>query len=494
MLQAWRVGSSGSRLSGVTPGEHEGDTLHRESLAALHAEALTPNRTRWSTDLFSVTPKAKVLARAIADALLSGPIDKRRMVERLSALFGQSYRWASRLVIRIAAQFDPSRRPSRYALANFIFHDQGFRRALTRHDLKVQPSLAKPSMVPTAGPPTRWPVPPITTLGDLAALLNLNLNELRWFAGGWDQHQTKDPRLHHYRYHWITKRDGSARLIEIPKQRLKAIQRFLLRHILAHIPPHDAAHGFRKARSIRSVASPHTGQAIVLKLDLKDFFVCIKRPRITGIFLTAGYPEPVARALSALCTNRVPADVLAKAPRPSNPARSLYPYKQLYHSPHLPQGAPTSPALANLSAWRLDCRLAGLAHAAGATYTRYADDLLFSGGSGLVRSIQRFYIKACAIALEEGFEVNTRKTRIMKPSRRQHAAGLTLNQRLNISRRQFDQLKATLTNCIRSGPASQNRAAIPNFRAHLLGRIAHLQSVNPARGEKLKTLFEQIPW
>jgi hypothetical protein len=166
----------------------------------------------------------------------------------------------------------------------------------------------------------------------------------------------------------------------------------------------------------------------------------------------------------------------------------------LYSPRHLPQGAPTSPALANVCCYRLDCRLAGLAKAAGADYTRYADDLAFSGGEEFDRSVNRFATYVAAIVHEEGLSVNHRKTRIMRPGVRQHLAGVTLNQHLNVNRRDFDALKAILTNCIRFGPATQNRDQHLDFRAHLQGRVAFVVSVNAQRGNRLRRLFEQIQW
>jgi retron-type reverse transcriptase len=168
--------------------------------------------------------------------------------------------------------------------------------------------------------------------------------------------------------------------------------------------------------------------------------------------------------------------------------------RRLYSRPHLPQGAPTSPALANLCCYRLDCRLGGLAKSAGATYTRYADDLAFSGDRDFAARAERFSISAAAILQESGFGVNHHKTRIMRKGVRQHLTGLVTNERLNIPREEFDQLKAILTNCMRHGWQSQNRAMNPDFRAHLAGRIAFVESVNAARGIRLRRLFEGIRW
>ncbi|HEY6227061.1 MAG TPA: RNA-directed DNA polymerase, partial [Verrucomicrobiae bacterium] len=116
------------------------------------------------------------------------------------------------------------------------------------------------------------------------------------------------------------------------------------------------------------------------------------------------------------------------------------------------------------------------------------------GDDEFARHINRFSLHVMAIALEEGFEVNARKTRIMRQGVRQTAAGLTLNTTPNISRKEYDRLKAILTNCVRRGPAAENREQIPNFRSHLEGKIAHVHMVNPAKGENLKRLFERIDW
>lgn len=163
-------------------------------------------------------------------------------------------------------------------------------------------------------------------------------------------------------------------------------------------------------------------------------------------------------------------------------------------TPHLPQGAPTSPALANLCALHLDRRVDELAKSAGGQYTRYADDLAISGGEGIRRTVARLSMLVTQIAVEEGFDVNHRKTRFMHRSHRQLLTGIVLNEKPNVRREHFDRLKATLTNCVRLGPTSQNRDSVRDFQAHLSGRVAHVASLNAPRGKKLREIFQQIDW
>lgn len=96
--------------------------------------------------------------------------------------------------------------------------------------------------------------------------------------------------------------------------------------------------------------------------------------------------------------------------------------------------------------------------------------------------------------IEEGFRPNHHKTRVMRQGRKQHAAGLVLNEKPNIDRREFDRLKAVLTNCARHGPASQNRENHPDFAAHLLGKLAWVRFIHPGKEAKLRAIFERIDW
>jgi hypothetical protein len=405
------------------------------------------------------------------------------------------------LARQVLAAF-PASKPLRSArLAEFLCRDPGFQRGCQHPKLLLKPGIAQPplpppKMSPATGPPASWAVPEITTPGALADRLGLDLSRLEWLADPQGRERTvRHEPLRHYRYRWVAKTSGSLRLIESPKPLLKQIQRRLLDEVLARIPAHGAAHGFRSGRSVATFVAPHVGRHVVLKMDLRDFFPSITAAPVVAIFLTAGYPEDVARLLAGLCTNTVPIEITREIER-SHPARSPEAWwsGRRFAQPHLPQGAPTSPALANLCAFRLDARLDGLSRAAEASFTRYADDLVFSGNEAFARSIHRFAVHVAAIALEEGFLVQHRKTRVMRQGVRQHAAGVVLNRHANVARSEYDQLKAILYNCVRHAPAGQNRAGVSDFRAHLLGRIAHLALLNPQRGERLKAVFDQIVW
>ena len=96
--------------------------------------------------------------------------------------------------------------------------------------------------------------------------------------------------------------------------------------------------------------------------------------------------------------------------------------------------------------------------------------------------------------MDEGFQVQFRKTRIMRASTQQMAAGIVINKCTNFSRCEYDKLKAILFNSIRSGPSTQNRNSVPDFQSHLQGKIEWVRQLNPARGEKLQDMFWSIDW
>lgn len=343
-------------------------------------------------------------------------------------------------------------------------------------------------------PRARYNLPQFEREQDIAPWLGLTYGELDWFSDRRSlERQVPREALRHYRYHWIKKPSGGVRLIEAPKPRLKEIQRVLLMQILERIPLWHCVHGFRRGRSVRSFTELHTNRHTVLRVDLRDFFATIRVTWVIDYLRYLGYRDEVARTLAGLMTNHPPLQVLRDCPH-AQTQRERRQILRRYARPHLPQGAPTSPALANLCSVWLDFRLMRLAETVGAVYTRYGDDMLFSGGPEFGKGARRFHAHVLAIALENGFEVEPRKTRIMRRGSRQHAAGIVLNDRLNIRRDTYDRLKAILHNCIRFGPQSQNRAKVPDFRAHLSGRVGWVESIAPERGRRLREMLRRIEW
>jgi RNA-directed DNA polymerase len=443
---------------------------------------------------------ASLLVRILARSFLAGPPTVEEIVSRASLALGKPWRWLHPLAKRYLKIFHGHPRPRHRDVVQFILRDLQFQRIWLKHrrGISIAHFITGTQPMQPVAAARNWPVPTIESAAALADWLQVTHSELEWFADlkGLSYKKTAS-RLRHYHYRVLAKQSGNIRLIEAPKRRLKEIQHRILNEILEKIPAHPAVHGFVKTRSIKTFASPHISQRVVLRMDLRDFFPSFIRARIQAMFRTMGYPESVADLLGGLCTTITPRDVWTRAAFAEDPFHlweSRWETQAVYFQPHLPQGAPTSPALANLCAYRLDCRLAGLAEAAGATYTRYADDLAFSGGEDFERRVVRFSVHVAAIVLEEGFKVHHRKTRIMRQGVCQHLAGIVINQHLNVRRTDFDCLKAVLTNCVRLGPATQNRDAHPEFRLHLEGKLAFVEMINPAKGKRLRTIFNQIQW
>ncbi|MGL6075885.1 MAG: reverse transcriptase family protein [Fimbriiglobus sp.] len=450
------------------------------------------------------------LLENLVDALREGKWVPAEFFQRASAALGGNCKGLKALVSAIGEQL-PERPDRATALQDIslLAKRQGFRFRIPvgkKSYIRLSPARQDlPSIPNLEGLPT------LGTWGQLADFLQLTIPRLTTYADlrQFRRHrQRTDVKRHPYRYHWLRKRSAPKlanplpeatdlrlpmiddpnhyRLLEVPVHRLRRAQRVILKQILNRVPTHDAAHGFRQGRSIRTHATLHTGQALVIRFDLKDFFPSVSFTRIRGIFEALGYPREVVRLLAGLCTTSLPRDCL---PDPSHAAAM-----SLYLQPHLPQGAPTSPALANLAAFGLDCRLAALAEKYGARYSRYADDLTFSGDDAFRAVVDHFQRGVAEIIRSEGFVLNVAKTRPQSASERQSVTGLTVNAGLNIRREDYDRLKAILTNCLRHGPASQNREASPHFREQLQGKIAFVAHIHPARGAKLQAIFDRIPW
>jgi RNA-directed DNA polymerase len=440
-------------------------------------------------------------AGELTRAFINAPWTAELVTESGAACFDHWPSWMPALAQRVVAVF---------RVAPLDRRDQLFTLILEFLELNAEPAeLAKPP-VPhvTIGEPSEaacasravlpeWPVPVFASVSDLAERLELSDGQLAWLADVRGLERTVErEQLRNYRYLAAPRRGAMPRLIEAPKLRLKEVQRWILHEILGKVPPHPAAQGFVPGRSAVTHAALHTGQRAVLRLDLKDFFASIPAGRIYRIWSALGYQRSVAHILTGLTTNAVPVAVWPRLAAATNPhaVQARFSLGRQLATPHLPQGAPTSPALANLAAFRLDRRLAGLAHATGLRYSRYADDLTFSGSARLIRRRSQFEAVAHAIIRAEGFQLNGNKTVSQAAGGRQTVCGVVVNARTNVRRTDYDELRAILHNAARMGPATQNRGQAEDFRAHLLGRISWVQSLNPARGQRLLELFAAIDW
>ncbi|WP_437192790.1 reverse transcriptase family protein [Planctomicrobium sp. SH527] len=329
-------------------------------------------------------------------------------------------------------------------------------------------------------------LPVLKTPDDLAKWLDVPIGKLAWLTHRTSRgNRAESEKQSHYSYRWLAKKGGGHRLIEAPKGDLKAVQEVILRELLDLIPAHTAAHGFVAGRSIITNAAPHIGQRLVMKFDLEDFYTNVRYSRVVAIFRSVGYSREVAIWLGRLTTSSIPWTL-------TTPLKSWEVAK--FASRHLPQGAPTSPALANLSAFALDVRLQGLAEAYQLDYTRYADDLTFSGPGVVIPALNEIIPLVQSIIRSERFKPKLKKRRIMRRSSRQTVTGVVVNDKLNVARSEFDKLKATLHNCSKLGPSTQKREVECDFSSHLQGRIAHIRQLNPKRAEKLESVYKQIDW
>lgn len=303
---------------------------------------------------------------------------------------------------------------------------------------------------------------------DIALALGLSRRDLRTFSI-----HREAARVAHYVAFSIPKRSGGTRTILAPKKQLKAVLRKLDTLLASKLPVSSEVHGFVKGRSIGTGAAPHVGKRVVVRADLRDFFPSVTFPRVRGLLIAYGYSYPVAAILAVLMTEaeRQPVEVDGV----------------VYHVPvtprHCVQGAPTSPAVCNAVARKLDRRLNGLAKRMGFDYTRYADDLTFSGDDrGKVASLLHM-IKI--IVESEGFRLNDAKTRIQGSGGAQRVTGVTVNEVAGVSRRERRKLRAAIHQ------ATQKKLRSKEYD-QLAGRVAFVAMLNSRQAAPLRTSLEAI--
>lgn len=311
----------------------------------------------------------------------------------------------------------------------------------------------------------RYGLPEWKTEAELAGALGITVPRLRSFS----VHRPREKTAHYYSFA-IPKRSGGERLIRAPKRGLKAVQRKIHQALLAKLPVSGAAHGFIRGRSIKTGALPHQRPALLLKLDLQEFFPTLSYARIRGYLIAMGYGYPVASTLAVLMTESERQPV----------ALDGVTYQVPVGPRILVQGAPTSPGIANAICHRLDRRLLGLAKKHGLVYTRYADDLSFSSPDAALNA-KRFLGQVRRIVESEGFSLNAKKTRIMRRSSAQKVTGVTVNDGLGLSRTERRKLRAMKHRLDRLG------AAAPKTEREILaGKLAYLAMLNPAQAAAIQ--------
>ncbi|NNE21835.1 MAG: RNA-directed DNA polymerase [Rhizobiales bacterium] len=415
------------------------------------------------------------LASNIAISLTNGTWSKDQVTAQLMRRFPKSlHRFSNQLSAELLAACPTIYAPSANAVQNVLQMSAIFERIFRycqRRNIWPNPVLVEPIMAPTATF-SELEIPQLPTVEALADWLLVPIDRIDYLADPIGRHENHEvAAVNHYHYLLHPKKSGGLRLIEAPKHALKSIQRQILRGILDKVPTHDDAFGFVRGRCCVGAAARHAGEQVVVNFDLKDFFPSVGTGRVFGLFRCLGYPNTVAGLLTGLCTTRTPHRLLKRL----NPAD-----RAQYRERHLPQGAPTSPALANHVAFALDRRLAGLARSIGANYSRYADDLSFSGDLQISATLLGIVPQ---IVHEEGLSLNPHKTHIMSAGSRQLVTNIVVNRHVNVTREKFDKIKATIHACAKP---DDERLSDPVFRAKLLGQIGWVETVNPKRGLKLR--------
>lgn len=313
-------------------------------------------------------------------------------------------------------------------------------------------------------------LPELMTLSDIASAMNLTTEDLVWLC-----YERGTTETDHYTRFEIPKRSGGSRLISSPKPKMRTAQSWINLNILEKLTPSKYCYAFRPKISIVDNARQHVGKGVIVKLDVKDFFPSITFNRIRGYFEFLGYNPGVATVLGLLCTDapRVRITIKGRSQIVAIGARSL------------PQGACTSPALANLIASRLDTRLAGLINTFKGdwSYTRYADDLTFST-SDTKPEIGQLIAAVNHIAKDEKFEIKAEKTRIMRSPRRQSVTGLIVGDEVRIPKATIKKMRALFHNIESKGKevVSEELGKDAINVAH--GYWAYLHMVNPTQANK----------
>src|SRR5688572_27172423 len=255
---------------------------------------------------------------------------------------------------------------------------------------------------------------------DVAQLLGVTTKQLNF-------HLYVLPSERKYKTFIIPKKSGETRQISAPASPIKIIQRKLKQVLETVYNPKAATHGFVIRRNIVSNARLHKKRRYVLNVDLENYFPTIHFGRVRGMFMGNPYNlnNEVSTILAQICC----------------------------HNKVLPQGAPTSPIISNMICARLDAKLQQLAKEHQCIYSRYADDITFSTNRSKFPSALAYLSEIGQVELgsellsvieENGFQINSKKTRLQVKHQRQEVTGLTVNKYPNVKRRFVKQVRAIL--------------------------------------------------
>lgn len=326
-------------------------------------------------------------------------------------------------------------------------------------------------------------LPLLHTAEQLAKSMGIGISELRFLSYSRDV-----STVSHYKHFSIRKKSGGERRICAPMPRLKHAQYWVLENVLNKLPLHAASHGFVKGRSIVSNALPHVGQAIVINMDLKEFFPTLTYKRVKGLIKSFGYSEQIATIIGLMLTEPQCDEVELHDQR----------YFVARGERLLPQGSPASPAVSNLTCRSLDHRLIGMAKSLGFVYTRYADDMTFSAADlSSTKNLNRLLWRARSIVKDEGFIIHPDKTRIMRRGAKQEVTGIVVNDKPSIDRAKVRRFRAALHRVEKHGWDGVSWEGADKVRDSMMGFANYLAMVDPDKGigyrERLKAAGKYSP-
>ncbi|MEL1262860.1 reverse transcriptase family protein [Pseudoxanthomonas putridarboris] len=335
----------------------------------------------------------------------------------------------------------------------------------------------------------------VLTLGHLAHLTDVPYPFLRGVV-------TRDKELDPYKVFALRREHRGhgdrKRHICVPTPLLLRAQRWIHHNILIHASAHPSSKAYGKDCSISGAAAPHCQASWLIKLDITNFFDSILEPAVYSAFLDLGYQPLVAFEMARICTRLRPTGNVRRLKKGQHFAIPTYGNERFGH---LPQGAPTSPILANLAARDLDGAMSEIAQREGLRYTRYADDMTLSfHGREFSRQRAMSVIGGCYEAmLPFGLYPNRTKTRVIPPGARKLVLGLLVDgEQPRLTREFRDRMRMHLHFLERLGPAQHAQArgfdSVVGLQNHLFGLAAFAIGVDPVWGKKVRRRLRGIDW